>query len=128
MIAGSFFAELKREMRTKILSSSDIWNRDRLTELNQSKKTKHEINKLRSKFLIPGTEIDMDNQSKVPILVIQNTIKNKMFSIQNGTLYSGWDIIVPNTWGMDFWLPLVHMGAKAIGQKELNYLLFESGN
>lgn len=70
----------------------------------------------------------MQDQSKVPILVIQNTIKNKMFSIQNGSLHSGWDIIVPNTWGMDFWLPLVHMGAKAIAQKELNYLLFESGN
>lgn len=51
-----------------------------------------------------------------------------MNNLKNGNLFSGWDLIVPCTWGMAFWLTLVHHGARALGQNEMDYLLFESGN
>ena len=50
-----------------------------------------------------------------------------MHSIRGGSMYSGWDVIMPNNWAMDFWLPLIHNGARAFGQTELNYLSFETG-
>lgn len=62
------------------------------------------------------------------MILIQNAANNNLYSLKNGTLFSGWDVIIPKTWAMAFWVTLVHNGARAIGQDELNYLLFESGN
>jgi len=117
-------------IRRNNLSKSKIWNQDFIVnELNKNKKSTHAINKFRSQFLLPGTELkDLENHSKVPVLLIQNALNNNLTSLKNGNLYSGWDLIVPCTWGMAFWLTLVHHGARAVGQNEIDYLLFESGN
>ena len=113
---------------TKVLSKSDIWERDAIKNLNKSKISTHEINKLRSKHLIPGSDLSIAEYSRIPVMLVQSSLNNNMFSVRSGSFFSGWDLIVPNTWGMAFWLPLIHMGARAIGQNELNYLMFESGN
>ncbi len=121
-------SDLKKVLQTKVLSKSDIWDRDVIESLNKCKMSTHEINKLRSRHLIPGSDLSVTDYSRIPILLVQSSLNNNMFSVRNGSLFSGWDVIVPNTWGMAFWLPLIHMGARAIGQNELNYLMFESGN
>ena len=78
---------------------------------------------------MPGTELsNLENESKIPILLIQNAINNNNHSLKNGNLYSGWDLILPCSWGMSFWLTLIHHGARALGQNEIDYLSFESGN
>lgn len=69
----------------------------------------------------------IESPSKIPILLIQSSMNNKLSNIKNGSFFSGWDIVMPSSWGMAFWLPLIHMGARAVGQFEMNYLLFESG-
>jgi hypothetical protein len=97
--------------------------------LNKNKKSTHEINKFRSEFLLPGTQLSsLENHSKIPVILIQNSLNNNINNLKNGNLFSGWDLIVPCTWGMPFWLTLVHHGARALGQNEMDYLLFESGN
>jgi len=111
-----------------VFSYSSIWNENEIDELNKGKKSTQEINKLRSNYFIPGTELNtLESFSKVPILLIQNSSKNSLNTIRNGTMYSGWDIVVPRSWAMPFWLPLIHLGCRSIGQSELDYLLFESG-
>ena len=42
-------------------------------------------------------------------------------------MHCGWDLVVPRNWAMAFWLPLFHSGARAVGQNELSYLMYESG-
>lgn len=121
---------LKTMLRDTVLSRSTLWDRQLIETLNKSKQTTHQINKIRSKFLIPGSDVSnaVTSFSKIPVILIQNSLNNNMASVQGGNLFTGWDIILPNSWAMPFWLPLIHMGARAIGQNELNYLLFESGN
>ena len=117
-------------IRSNNLSQSKIWNQEYIqNDLNTKKKSTHAINKIRSQFLLPGTELkNFENHSKIPAILIQNTLNNNLNAIQNGNLYSGWDLILPCSWGMAFWLNLVHHGARALGQNEIDYLLFESGN
>jgi hypothetical protein len=118
--SNAILDSVKSDLIKTINSHSTIWNEQEILKLNQNRQTTQEINKLRSNFFIPGTELtNIEKMSRIPILLIQNSQNN---------MYAGWDLIVPKEWGMPFWLPLIHMGARAIGQYELNYLLFESGN
>lgn len=113
-------------MLKSVYSNSTIWNENEIDILNKSKQTTQEINKLRSNFFIPGTELNsLDSFSKVPVLLIQNSSSSN--SIQNSNMYSGWDIIMPRSWAMPFWLPLIHLGCRSVGQSEIDYMLFESG-
>lgn len=115
-------------MRAQILSHSPIWEKRVIDELNENKKSTHEINKLRQEYLMPSTRLtQLENHSQIPVLLVQNTLVSSVVSIQNGTLHSGWDFIAPKSWAMAFWMCFVHFGARAIGQNELSYLLFESG-
>ena len=83
---------------------------------------------MRSEFLLPNTELSsLANHSRVPILLIQHQQQQQQVTASTGGLMTGWDLIVPHTWAMAFWLPLIHFGARAIAQQELNYLLYESG-
>jgi ribonuclease P/MRP protein subunit POP1 len=110
------------------MSKSTIFDRNVIDELNKEKKSTFELNKIRSNYLLPSTELKtLENHSKVPVLIIQNAVHNGNHKIFNGNLFTGWDIVLPNGWAMAFWMCLVHLGARAIGQNELNYLLFESG-
>jgi hypothetical protein len=99
-----------------------------IENLSKIKKTTNEINKIRSNYLLPGTRLtQVEDYCQVPVIIIKNKTNTSIHSSQNGDLYNGWDLIVPNGWAMSFWLTMVHSGAKAVGQRELNYLMFESG-
>ncbi|SPQ93966.1 unnamed protein product (mitochondrion) [Plasmodiophora brassicae] len=53
----------------------------------------------------------------VPVMVVQR---------QDGSC-SGWDVIVPKSWGMPFWKAMVFAGARAIGLDDRGNILFEHG-
>jgi hypothetical protein len=123
--------ETKNTIKTDVLSKSDIWNQEYISILNRSKKSTHFINQERSNYLIPATELtneNLINNSKIPVVLVQNSKNDCLESANDGALFTGWDIIVPNSWAMAFWLCMIHFGARAIGQNELNYLNFESSN
>lgn len=120
--------ETLSHIRKNVLSKSTIFDRNVIDELNRQKKSTFEINKIRSNYLLPSTELKtVENHSKIPVLLVQNAIHNGNHNILNGNLFTGWDIVIPNGWAMAFWMCLVHLGARAIGKNELDYLLFESG-
>jgi ribonuclease P/MRP protein subunit POP1 len=84
-------------------------------KLNENKISTHEINKLRSKYLIPGSEINLGaNESKIPILLIQTTSETNFRDVKNGTMFTGWDIIIPNSWATSFLQLFIHLGNKII--------------
>lgn len=121
--------ETKRLIRESILSYSPIWNKNVIDHLNKNKISTFEINKLRSKYLIPENEIHLGaSESKVPILLIQNGSISSLKSNKNGCMFSGWDIIIPQTWAMSFWQTLIYFGARVVGQQEIKYAYYESGN
>ncbi|CAF0708528.1 unnamed protein product [Brachionus calyciflorus] len=121
--------ENQKIIRSEILSSDLPWDKDYVKNLNSTKKSTFEINKIRSDYLVPGTDLTkIEMHSQIPVLVVQNCLITNFNGIKYGGLYSGWDLILPKSWAMDFWMTLVHFGCKAIGQNEMNYLLFESGN
>jgi hypothetical protein len=110
------------------LAYSAIWNENITKNLNEKKISTHEINKLRAKYVIPGSEINLGiNESKIPIIIIQTRSETNFKNIKNGCLFTGWDIIIPNSWAMSFWQLFIHLGAKPAGLKEMSYLHFESG-
>lgn len=116
------------DIRKLNLSHGLIWDKEYISNLNSNKKSTFEINKIRSDYLVPGTDLGkIEMHSQIPILLIQNSLINNLDDIKYGGLYSGWDLILPKSWAMDFWMTLIHFGCKAVGQNEINYLLFESG-
>ncbi len=122
--------DLKNEIRQTNLAKSKIWCEEYIKILKKSRKTTDQINNLRSNYLMPGTKLNsVENSSHIPVLLVQTNNYEKINNLGNfkSEIYFGWDLIVPGGWGMAFWLPLIHFGARAIAQKEINYLLFESG-
>jgi hypothetical protein len=120
---------MKSSLRESVLSNSPIWNEDIIETLNKKKISTFEMNKLRSKYLTPVSQLDLgENESRIPVLVIQNSSQYNFRGLRNGKLFSGWDVVVPHMWAMPFWMTLVHFGAKAVGLKEMKYAHFESGN
>ena len=111
------------------MSNSQIWNRSVIADLNAAKKTTHEINKLRAEFVLPGTRLTkLENHSKIPILVVHNGTSMGVHGLHGRRMLTGWDLVLPKSWAMPFWLCCVHFGARAIAQAELDYLYFEPGN
>lgn len=111
------------------MSRTQLWEKQAIEKLNASKKTTMEINKLREEYVMPGTRLtSIENVSRVPVMLIQNS--SALLSsrrIRGGSMLTGWDLVLPKSWAMPFWMCCVHFGARAIAQNELNYLQFESG-
>lgn len=113
---------------TKNLSHSSLWNQETLAKLLKVKKSTHEINTIRSNYLLPGTQLSqIENYCQIPVMLVRNNINNYSIADKNSSNV-GWDLILPSGWAMGFWLNLVHLGARVIAQRELAYLVFESGS
>jgi len=109
---------------------SDIWNDKLRNYLKDNKCTEDSLNKRRSKSLVPGTPLEpLENDSKIPILLIQRGSTNYMTNIddkQSQELLYGWNLYIPKGWAMAFFKPLVFAGARVIGLNNIYELYFES--
>ncbi|XP_067887249.1 ribonucleases P/MRP protein subunit POP1 isoform X2 [Heterodontus francisci] len=98
-------------------AQSQIWDRSIRNIVTETKISEQELNRMRSKLLVPGTHLDLGLQeSKIPILFVQQP--GKMTGQENTGWGSGWDILIPKGWGMAFWIPLIYRGARAGGLQE----------
>jgi len=72
-----------------------------------------------------------DNESRVPVLLIQNPGRQPSLSASRGSgdtylgCGSGWDLILPGGWAMAFWVSLIYRGARAAGLREQDASLLE---
>uniref|UniRef100_UPI00398E4B01 ribonucleases P/MRP protein subunit POP1 n=1 Tax=Pristiophorus japonicus TaxID=55135 RepID=UPI00398E4B01 len=98
-------------------AQSQIWDQNVRNIVTETKISEQELNRMRSKLLVPGTRLDLGPQeSKIPILLVQQP--GKMAGEEHIGWGSGWDILIPKGWGMAFWIPLIYRGARAGGLQE----------
>ncbi|KAI9094118.1 ribonucleases P/MRP protein subunit POP1-domain-containing protein [Phlyctochytrium arcticum] len=113
------------------LARSAIWDKDARRSCSADKPSESVINSRKSNSLIPGTKLQPQTSDViVPILLVQrNTqpLERTPSGTESREFTSGWDMIVPKNWGMDFWKQLVFAGARVGGLRESNLFHFESG-
>ena len=72
-----------------------------------------------------------DEESRIPILLLQRPGSQSSSSRETGTVRSGvgsgWDLLVPKGWGMAFWIAMVYRGARVGGLREARSLATRSG-
>ncbi len=109
--------------RSKCYPESPLWNPEIRDSISLEKSQDCEINKILSKFPIPGSDIPLTPQeARIPCILIQQPG-------EIGTRFgSGWDIIVPAGWGMSFWMNLTFNGGRVGGQREMRHLVLEKGS
>nr|CAG8480207.1 3392_t:CDS:10 [Entrophospora candida] len=109
---------------------SDIWNNDLRKSLQEIKVSEGNLNKRRSRLLVPGQKLQLtSNDALIPILLIQRDSMIKATSIKgkSSEYIGGWNIIMPSGWGMDFWKSFVFAGAWVGGLRERHNNHFENG-
>ncbi|KAI9140232.1 ribonucleases P/MRP protein subunit POP1-domain-containing protein [Paraphysoderma sedebokerense] len=112
------------------LAISQVWDEQVRSQIKLARLSEKELNDRRSKNLVPGTKLaPTPRDSKIPILLLQRSPAAIGFDIPSGNkdVVSGWDIILPAGWGMDFWKSFVYAGARAGGVEERHNMYFESG-
>lgn len=105
----------------KIASVSPLWEKDVRDELLKTKMTNSDLCKLRNKNqLVPGSAsiFEKTHLQPVPIILIQRP--------NISGFGSGFDIIIPASYGLHFWLSLIKFGAKASGFREMSMIDIES--
>ncbi|KAJ8013410.1 hypothetical protein DPEC_G00052980 [Dallia pectoralis] len=111
--------EERRELMLKgipeHLSQSSIWDRSVRDAVTLNKLTDQEINSLRNELLVPGSRLPTPQQSRVPVLLVQQP--GKIRGTEMGSWGTGWDLLLPKAWGMAFWVPLVYRGVRIGGLK-----------
>ncbi|XP_063931063.1 ribonucleases P/MRP protein subunit POP1 isoform X2 [Zophobas morio] len=87
---------------------SPLWYKDFRKQANNIGMRDSEIAELRSKLLVPGSNLT-ENTVLVPVILIQQPGNKR----ENIGLGGGWDIILPNAWAKPFWIAFVMRGARA---------------
>ncbi|RIB06529.1 hypothetical protein C2G38_2046720 [Gigaspora rosea] len=125
------------------VANCDIWDERCRNHLKTNKIRDGELNNRRSELLVPGQKlIPTPKDSLIPILLIQrdglitkfNKLDNDVDSkrdlknnLASSEYNSGWNLIMPSGWGMDFWKSFVFAGAWVGGLRERHSNHFESG-
>ncbi|KAI8853398.1 NUC188 domain-containing protein [Chytridium lagenaria] len=108
------------------LADSPLWDAEKRKEIIASKKSDKDINDLKSKLLVPGSEVTVD-EPDVPILLIQRQPHHVSVDARIPTFEAGWDVIIPSQFAIGFWRALVYAGARVGGLRERRRLYFEAG-
>lgn len=90
---------------------SMIWNSNERKMITEQKMTTHMFCVLRNKnVLVPGERCAFENSLQpVPVLLIQRSGVRNAHHLGYGC---GWDVIVPNGYGISTWMSLVMWGAR----------------
>ncbi|PVU91177.1 hypothetical protein BB560_006144 [Smittium megazygosporum] len=113
--------------------NNSIWNLKFIKGLVEKKQSENDLNVRRSKMLIPGSKLPFtENDSMIPIMLIKKDASHYTGTLSTNSkknkkkLVSGWTLVCPSGFVLDFWKSLVFIGGKAIGINEENMLAFES--
>ncbi|XP_034249599.1 ribonucleases P/MRP protein subunit POP1 [Thrips palmi] len=125
-------------------NSSRIWSSHVRDTTTQSKLSTAELNKLRSKSLVPGllrisdeneesignanisTSLATSVKTEIPLILIQRPGSKNPMEKRLG-FGCGWDVILPAGWAMPFWLAFVFRSARPAGLREASSHELERG-
>ena len=103
------------------LSLSPIWSPNIRSHLSSSKIPDCVVNEVRSHYFTKPDEITLGEEaSAIPVLLINKYYSHQNKQRPNTIEVTGWDLVIPANWGLAFWIPLVHNGARACGLQELS--------
>ncbi|CAB4382576.1 unnamed protein product [Rhizophagus irregularis] len=116
----------------KNVAYSDLWNDNFRNALRDSKVSAGDLDKRRSKLLVPGQKLLLQPEdSLIPILLIQrdgiNMPAQSVRKTSSPEFIGGWNIVLPAGWGMAFWKSFIFAGAWVGGLRERHNHHFESG-
>ncbi|OLY81357.1 Ribonucleases P/MRP protein subunit POP1 [Smittium mucronatum] len=111
---------------------SDLWSDTICKEILESKMSENDLNKRRQNNLIPGSKLEFTKQdSIIPVMLIRrgpsHYIGHNSRDTKHRDCVSGWTLICPSGFALDFWKSLTFAGGRAIGLSEQSMLCFESG-
>ncbi|KAL1506338.1 hypothetical protein ABEB36_005722 [Hypothenemus hampei] len=104
------------------LSFSPLFDERVRNLIKTNRVSNEEICKLREKNLIPGSELELKNETLIPLILLWRPGNKEK---ENNGYSSGWDIIVPSNWSQTFFLAFVMWGARAGGLRETESIAFE---
>ncbi|RUS90150.1 hypothetical protein EGW08_002117 [Elysia chlorotica] len=127
--AGSVTNVLPMDMFNTDIATSPLWEAWIREELKATKISEQELNRIKSKHLIPGTPLELgDMESRIPIILIQRPgVSSFITSETNPSHSSGWDLIIPSGFAMAFWVALVYRGARVGGIREAKSICLQAG-
>ena len=103
-------------------ASSPLWNEAVRQSVASTKISDHTLNEWRGKARSsPTLESRHLSSSLVPIFLCHRATDDGLFA-------PGWDVILPRSWAMPFWISLVYNGASAGGLRELGRVAMEAGS
>lgn len=115
------------------LANSPIWDKEMRDKASESSIKDYEVQQARKGFVV-SQPYSVKNIPIIPILLIQQPgcrkgdfkiLKSKFSHFIIKGFGAGWDVIVPEKWGMAFWRSLIMRGARAGGLQELSQLFLE---
>lgn len=100
----------------KLVTVSGFWEKEIRDEINTALVTTHTINKIHEEEgLVPGERCKSEDLVQpIPILLIQRP-GNRNDEFEPLGYAAGWDIIIPEGYGLAIWTCLINWGAKAGG-------------
>ncbi|KFM58486.1 Ribonucleases P/MRP protein subunit POP1, partial [Stegodyphus mimosarum] len=108
------------ELFTPDIASSALWDEDIRHEVTATQISENDLNKEKQKCIVPNATFNLgEKESRIPIIMTQQPG-------HNGFGF-GWDIILPQGWGMAFWMPLILNRARAAGLRDMSTINIESG-
>lgn len=109
-------------------ATSPLWNQEILETIKNNRLTNTEfIEHVTTSQLIPGTVFIEDPKlQSVPVVILQKP-GSQDSSYKKVGYGSGWDVIVPPGYGLQFWQTFIMFGARSGGLRESESLAFEMG-
>ncbi|CAG9793930.1 unnamed protein product [Diatraea saccharalis] len=110
------------------VSSSPLWDCDVHDSIKKQKLSNTQfIEHITKTQLVPG-EINIDDPilQSIPIVLIQRP--GSQHSSKKIGYGSGWDIIIPPGYGLQFWQTFIMFGARSGGHRESEHLALEMGD
>lgn len=93
---------------------SVLWDRSVRDNVTENKIPEQELNRMKRDVLVPGSRLaPTPLQGRVPILLVHQP--GKQVGCEMGSWGAGWDILLPKSWGMAFWVPLMYRGVREGG-------------
>ncbi|EKM51892.1 uncharacterized protein PHACADRAFT_127885 [Phanerochaete carnosa HHB-10118-sp] len=117
---------------TPTLAQSEIWAEDIRRPLRKPKFKKKDIDKRRSKNLVPGKHLQaLAEDARIPVLLIQRSVEASSSVASSSNTHTpavhGWTLVIPQGWAMPFFSSLIFTGTRVGGQHERQTQAFESG-
>ncbi|KAI8062116.1 NUC188 domain-containing protein [Gongronella butleri] len=105
-------------------ASSDIWSSTKRRECVESKVSHAQLQKRRQQMLLPGGKLAWTSgqDNAIPVILMR---RPQVEGTGHGM--DAWTLVLPRTYGMDFWRSFVFAGARVGGVEDMRHMCLDVG-